>query len=128
MGASTINRRDFLKVFASITTIAGVSGFGVASGKVSFPGDCFRCQGCDSLNVEDTANFLTSYFRPAEYCHSCGMNVQSLQYDIDCQFLEDGVSGSYLGTVQDCCQVPFPNHELLKESDKPQLVLSKLKF
>lgn len=121
-----MNRRIFLKVAVSTTAI-GLGGFNGALTVISQPGTYNVCENCSTVNLETWRDLLPMYFRSVQYCHGCGINMLTSKYDLQCDELKSrGMCGC--GVTDNCCQVPFANHELIKESTKPGFKMSKLHF
>lgn len=122
----SMNRRIFLKAAVSTTAI-GLGGFEAALAVISQPGDYNVCKNCSTVNIETWRDLLPNCFRSAQYCHGCGINMVTTEYDVQCDEMQaKGACGC--GVNHNCCQVPFANHALLKESTKPSFMMSKLHF
>lgn len=126
-----LTRREFLQEAASKTTVLTVASMGFGLGEViNFP-EAVQCRNCASVNLYNKS-YLSSLIYPKEtqYCYNCGINLNTLKYDIickdHCHCSEKNSKNK--GDFPVCCQIPFPNHKYLKNTRKPDFSLKDLKF
>lgn len=112
-----------MKGIVSTTTAIGTKSLGASYVSVTD----ISCKNCDTLNIEATNYLFPFNLGTTAYCAGCGINLNSQRYDLDCD-VSCGISDEFTEVGQECCQVPFPNRELIAESNKPNLEILKLKF
>ena len=128
-----ITRRAFLKQSVTGTAAFSIGGLGLGLGDSFTLEQTVQCKKCGAINV-----FIRSYFSSLaslidpQYCCNCGVNINSLKFDIDCKDLhcrfQEKTTGGTRRRVPACCQIPFPNHGHLKKSKKPSFSLGDIKF
>jgi len=124
-----ISRREFLRKSigaGTMLSLSGVDGLAYSLFSVTRGIRCKKC-GVENCGHEVAINFLIFGSRPV--CSNCGVELSSGRWlaDTKCQ-LSCMSDGSATKHEYPCCNLPFPNHALVKGSPKPRLVLSELNF
>jgi hypothetical protein len=127
---ANLTRRTLFKIMAAHTgalLFGGVSGVTAAHIRVT-DSDTVLCHKCDALNKSSALfSSLTSH---SAYCHNCGVNLISFDYDKGLEPLKgsllarDDVSSK----ISHSRYIPFPNHDYLVDCRKPKLQLRELQF
>ena len=128
--AEELTRREFLKETASKTTLLSVTGMGFCLGRAIDLNEAVQCTNCRSVNMY-SRSYLSFFIYPDPlYCHNCGINLDTLKHDIICEDSNQcsKKNSKNRGNNPICCQIPFPNHNYLKKTKKPDLSLKDLTF
>ena len=124
-----ISRREFLRKSIGAGTVLSLSGVDGLAYSLCAAAGGIRCRKCGIENHGNEAaiNFFIFGSRPV--CSNCGVELSSGRWlaDMRCQ-LSCMSEGSATKHECPCCNIPFPNHALVKGSPKPRLVLSELNF
>ena len=125
-----LTRREFLKETISKTTILSV-GFGLERW-INIQ-EAVQCKNCGSINLYTMSHFSSRIFSQEPlYCHDCGINLRTQDYDIPCRhchyYSKDTLDRTSSYSVPACAQIPFPNYKYLKKSGKPSFSAHDLRF
>ena len=124
-----ISRREFLRKSIGAGTAMGLSGLDRIACSFCTLTDGIKCKKCgvENIGYETALNLLM----PGNHvlCSNCGVQLDYGRFfaETKCYSSCLSVSRSMEKEVP-CCQIPFPNHSLIKGSCKPRLVLSELDF
>jgi len=128
-----ITRRTFIKQGFTGTAAFSICGLGIGLGDSLKLEKTVTCKKCGGVNLF-SRSFLSSLISLMEpqYCRNCGININSLLFDIECKDLHicsmEMTTGKSGPKTLACCQIPFPNNVYLKNANKPDFLLSNLKF
>lgn len=126
-----ITRRKFLIKGTYIITLAGI----VNAGWMNSPGfsmilpefECKQCRARYSLHK----NRIAIRAKSAEntFCLNCGADIRTNSMPFNCNTCKGcNAHKNQNGCHTHCWQIPFPNHKLVKNSNKPNFSITGLQF
>ena len=123
---TNLTRRTLLKITTLHTGALLFGGVSSVSAAAIIPDSgTLACHKCNAVNKSTTVSSLPA--NHTTYCHNCGVDLISFNYDKSLEPLKASVLDE-----NDCSShsryIPFPNHEYLVNCKKPKLQLGKLLF
>ncbi|MCD4719838.1 MAG: hypothetical protein K8S13_08250 [Desulfobacula sp.] len=124
-----ITRRQFLQKGTSKATLLAIANTGlVLSPAFAFKIIDVRCKNCKVINTNLESHFFLMGLAERESCSNCGSNFITRKISISCNncvgCYPDNTNNNFSG----CWQIPFPNHNYLRNSKKPNFSLKGIKF
>ena len=89
-----------------------------------------QCKKCGAINKYTNLHLnLLILYKEKIYCYNCGINLETLEPDIECDgYCSLSRKNNKKVDLPICCQIPFPNHQYLEKTKKPKFLLKDIQF